>query len=85
MGSGAIFRHLEWPMLRTVVPGILVTVFLLCLTSFAVALTLGGGPKATTVELAIYQALRFDFDLPKAALLAMAQFGLCAIAAFVAW
>jgi thiamine transport system permease protein len=85
MGSGAIFRHLEWPMLRTVVPGILVTVFLLCLTSFAVALTLGGGPKATTVELAIYQALRFDFDLPKAALLAMAQFGLFAIAAFVAW
>jgi len=85
MGSGAIFRHLEWPMLRSIVPGILVTVFLLCLTSFAVALALGGGPKATTVELAIYQALRFDFDLPKAALLAMVQFGLCAIAAFVAW
>ncbi|MEY4305862.1 MAG: hypothetical protein RIT52_2037, partial [Pseudomonadota bacterium] len=52
--------------------------FLLCLTSFAVALTLGGGPKASTLELAIYQALRFDFDLGRAALLAAVQFGLCA-------
>ena len=25
-------------------------------------LTLGGGPAATTLEVAIYQALRFDFD-----------------------
>ena len=42
-------------------------VFAICLSSFAVALTLGGGPRATTVELAIYQAFRFDFDLGRAA------------------
>lgn len=72
------FRHLEWPMLRNLLPGAFATVFLLCLTSFAVALTLGGGPKASTLELAIYQALRFDFDLGRAALLAAVQFGLCA-------
>ncbi len=71
-------RHLEWPMLRAVLPGAFATVFLLCLTSFAVALTLGGGPGASTVELAIYQALRFEFDLGRAALLAAVQFALCA-------
>lgn len=77
LGPGARFRHLELPLLRAILPGAVATVFLLCLTSFAVALTLGGGPSASTVELAIYQALRFDFDLGRAAMLAMVQFALC--------
>ena len=74
--NAPVGRLLEWPMLRAVVPGVFLVIFLICLTSFAVALTLGGGPRATTVELAIYQALRFDFDLGRAALLACVQFGL---------
>jgi thiamine transport system permease protein len=65
-------------MLRSVLPGALATIFLLCLTSFAIALTLGGGPSASTIELSIYQALRFEFDLGRAALLAALQFALCA-------
>lgn len=77
-------RILERPMLREVAPGAVMVVFLICLTSFAVALTLGGGPGATTVELAIYQAFRFDGDLGRAALLALVQFGLSAAAAAVA-
>ena len=56
------------PILRATLPGAFLVVFLFCVTSFAAALILGGGPKATTVELAIYQAFRFDFDLAKAAL-----------------
>ncbi|MCB1398854.1 MAG: thiamine/thiamine pyrophosphate ABC transporter permease ThiP [Rhodobacteraceae bacterium] len=72
-----IHRHLEMPMLRAVLPGAFLAIFLVCLTSFAVALTLGGGPRATTVELAIYQAFRFDFDLGRAASLALVQVGLC--------
>ena len=83
--NAPVGRLLEWPMLRAVAPGVFIIVFLLCLTSFAVALTLGGGPKATTIELAIYQALRFDFDLGKAALLGLVQFGLCAVVALGAW
>ena len=75
---GDTFRQIELPMLRGIVPGAFVLVFLLCMTSFAVALTLGGGPRATTIELAIYQAVRFDFDLSRAALLALIQFALCA-------
>ena len=31
------------------------------------------GPRATTVELAIYQAFQFDFDLTRAALLSVIQ------------
>ncbi len=84
MGPAGVARHLERPMLREVLPGALLTVFALCLTSFAVALTLGGGPRATTVELAIYQALRFDFDLGAAARLALVQVGLSALAFAVA-
>ena len=79
------FRQLEWPMLRELVPGAALVIFLICLTSFAVALTLGGGPRATTVELAIYQAFRFDYDMGRAAMLALVQFGLCAGAAVLAW
>ena len=77
---GALFRVIEAPMLREVAPGAALVIFVLCLTSFAVALTLGGGPRATTVELAIYQALRFEFDLPAAARLSLVQFALCALA-----
>ncbi|QYK42050.1 MAG: ABC transporter permease subunit [Paracoccaceae bacterium] len=84
LGPAEVMRHLEWPMLRGVLPGGFLAVFAVCLTSFAVALTLGGGPKATTVELAIYQALRFDFDLAAAARLSLVQLGLCAAAFAVA-
>ncbi|MCP5037221.1 MAG: thiamine/thiamine pyrophosphate ABC transporter permease ThiP [Rhodobacteraceae bacterium] len=77
-------RLLERPMLRTVLPGALLVVFLVCLTSFAVALTMGGGPRATTIELAIYQAVRLDFDLGKAAYLALVQMGLGLTAAMLA-
>ncbi len=83
--NAPVGRLLEWPMLRVTLPGAFVVIFLICLTSFAVALTLGGGPRATTVELAIYQAMRFDFDLGRAALLAVVQFSICALAAVLAW
>ena len=82
--NAPVGRLLEWPMLRAVFPNTFLVIFLICLTSFAVALTMGGGPRATTVELAIYQAVRFDFDLGKAALLACIQFALCIGAAALA-
>ncbi|QLQ20940.1 MAG: thiamine/thiamine pyrophosphate ABC transporter permease ThiP [Exiguobacterium profundum] len=84
MGPGAVLRHLELPMLRAVLPGAALTVFVICLSSFAVTLMLGGGPRATSVELAIYQALRFDFDPPRAAALSAVQFALCSLAVLAA-
>lgn len=80
----ATFWTLEWPLLRQVVPGVTALIFVICLTSFAVALTLGGGPRATTVELAIYQAFRFDFDLSRAAMLSVIQLVMAGGAAVVA-
>ncbi|MBM3573436.1 MAG: ABC transporter permease subunit, partial [Alphaproteobacteria bacterium] len=77
MGSGAIFRLIEWPLLRDGLPTVAGLIFMLCFTSFAVVLTLGGGPAATTVEVAIYQALRFDFDPARAVALALVQLILC--------
>src|SRR5690606_25787693 len=46
---------------------------MLCVTSFTIVLTLGGGPRATTLEVAIYQALRFDFDPARAVTLTALQ------------
>lgn len=82
-GPAAMLKHIELPLLRRVVPGALAVVFAICLSSFAVALTLGGGPRATTIELAIYQAFRFDFDLARAALLSVTQLGLTVLAALL--
>ncbi|QRF65524.1 thiamine/thiamine pyrophosphate ABC transporter permease ThiP [Ponticoccus alexandrii] len=76
LGARARVRVLDWPMIRRVAPGAFAVIFVICLTSFAVALTLGGGPRATTVELAIYQSMRFDFDLGRAAALALVQLAL---------
>ncbi|MCJ8056359.1 thiamine/thiamine pyrophosphate ABC transporter permease [Shinella curvata] len=73
MGSGATFRLIEWPVIRRVLPGIAGLIFMLCAASFTVVLTLGGGPAATTIEVAIYQALRFDFDPQRAVLLSGLQ------------
>jgi thiamine transport system permease protein len=84
-GPAETLRHLEWPMLREVLPGVALVILVICLTSFAVVLTLGGGPAATTIELAIYQAVRFDFDLARAAGLAGVQVVICALAALAAW
>jgi len=72
-----IFRLLDWPLLRAVMPGAAGMIFLLTFTSFAIVLTLGGGPQSATLEVAIYQAVRFDFDLSKAVALSLLQLALC--------
>lgn len=72
-----LFRLLEWPWLRRQILPTAALIFMLCFASFATVLALGGGPRATTLELAIYQALSFDYDPSRAALLALMQLGCC--------
>ena len=84
LSPSARFRLVEFPMLANIIPSAFVVIFVICLSSFAVALALGGGPKSTTLELAIYQAFRFDFDFAKAALLGLIQLSLSLSAAFFA-
>src|SRR5262249_8332965 len=70
-GSRRVFRLMEWPALKAGLAGTAGIVFMLCFASFTVTLTLGGGPAWASLEAAIYQALRYDFDPPRAAVLAL--------------
>jgi len=72
----SLFRLVEWPAMRRSAAGAAGLVFMLCATSFTLVLVLGGGPAATTLEVAIYQALRFDFDPGRAVLLSLIQVSL---------
>jgi thiamine transport system permease protein len=85
MSSGQVFRLIELPLLRQYVPAALAFIFILCFLSFAVVLTLGGGPRATTLEVAIYQALRLDVDLPRGGALALLQTVACLVMVAIAW
>lgn len=71
------FRFVEWPWLRRQIPPVAALIFMLCFASFATVLSLGGGPQATTIELAIYQALSYDYDPARAAMLALIQMVCC--------
>ncbi|MDH4987580.1 thiamine/thiamine pyrophosphate ABC transporter permease [Aminobacter anthyllidis] len=83
MGARSSFRLIEWPAIQAALPGVAGLVFMLCITSFTIVLTLGGGPAATTLEVAIYQALRFDFDPARAVALTLLQIALTAIVVLV--
>ena len=60
------FAMIEGVVIRDTIGGVATIIFLLCATSFTIVLVLGGGPRSTTLEVAIYQALAFDFDLGRA-------------------
>ena len=85
MGAWSRFRLLEWPAMRPALLATLVLVFLLCFTSFAVVLMLGGGPKVTTLEVEIYAAIRFDYDFTTAAGLAFLQLICAAVVVSLIW
>lgn len=72
-----VFRHLDWPVLRSELPGVAGLVFLLCFKSFAIVLALGGGPSRSTLEVAIFEALKIDLDFGRAAWLALIQLAIC--------
>lgn len=73
------FAILEWPAIRSTIPAISVTIFLLCFTSFAIVLTLGGSPRYNTLEVAIFEAVKLEFDIPRALDLATLQLAICAV------
>ena len=80
MGPLSTFRLVEWPAMRRSLAGVAALVFMLCVTSFTLVLTLGGGPRATTLEVAIYQSLRFDFEPARAVALVAVQLALTVVA-----
>ncbi len=77
-GERAIFRNIEWPLFKSLLPRVAALIFLLCSASFIIILTLGGA-SSTTLEVAIFQSLRMDFDLSRALQLSLLQILLCMI------
>ena len=75
----ARFLLIEWQALRPALIGVGLLVFLLCFTSFALVLMLGGGPRVTTLEVEIYSAVRFEHDFKLAAGLSLIQFACAAV------
>jgi thiamine transport system permease protein len=73
--AGAVFRLIDWPVLRRDMAALGLLIFIACATSFAIPLTLGGGPGSATFEVAIYQAIHSDADFARAAVLALLQIG----------
>jgi len=67
------FLYVEFPALRSTLLSITSTIFLLCFTSFAIVLVLGGSPSYNTLEVAIYEAVKLDFDISMALKLALIQ------------
>jgi thiamine transport system permease protein len=57
------FRHVEWPYLWRSVVSLWALIFAMCLSSFAIVLTLGGRPDLATLEVLIYQLIRYESDL----------------------
>ncbi len=58
------FYYIELPNIKPYISGLALTIFLLCFNSFAIVLILGGSPAYNTIEVAIYEALKLDFDIP---------------------
>ncbi len=77
LGPWTRFAIIDWPALRGTLPGLAAIIFLLAFTSFPIVLLLGGGPSVQTLEVAIYSAVRLDFDLALAVKLALIQIAIC--------
>ena len=73
------FLYVEYPALKSTLLSIGATIFLLCFTSFAVVLLLGGSPSYNTLEVAIYEAVKLDFDIGMALKLALIQLSISAV------
>lgn len=72
LGPWAQFVWLFWPRIRALLWGQWWLVFALCFTSFAVVLVFGG-TRWATLEVAVFQAIRLDFDLAQAVAIALVQ------------
>lgn len=84
-GEGRVFLTVTLPGLLPGVAAAASLVFLYCFMSFAIPLTLGGGPAMATLEVSIYAAVSGGNDFARAGGLAALEAGcsLCILAAYV--
>lgn len=67
------FTVIEWPAIRYNLFVTAAIIFSLCFTSFVVVLILGGGPKYSIIEVALYYALKIEFNINRAVSLGIIQ------------
>lgn len=76
------FLLIEWPAIKQSVLSVSSIIFLLCFTSFAIVLILGGNPSYNTLEVAIYEAVKLDFDISLALEFAFVQLSISLVLVF---
>jgi thiamine transport system permease protein len=76
--EGRIFTTITLPSILPGVAAAASLVFLYCFMSFAIPLTLGGGPNYATLEVSIYAAVSGEQNFGKAGTIALLE-GCCAI------
>ena len=68
---------LEIPVIKQNLFAVFSIIFSLCFLSFAIVMALGGGPRSSTLEVAIYQYALFDLNFNKAIILSFIQIIIC--------
>ena len=68
---------LELPIIKQNLFAVFSIIFSLCFLSFAIVMALGGSPRNSTLEVAIYQYALFDLNFNKAIILSFIQIIIC--------
>jgi len=71
------FFKLEWPIIKQNFFTVFLIIYILCFLSFAIVMALGGGPRTSTLEVAIYQSVFFELNFNKAIVLSAIQITIC--------
>ena len=79
---GNIFK-LELPIIKQSLFAVFSIIFSLCFLSFAIVMALGGSPKNSTLEVAIFQYALFDLNFNKAIFLSFIQISICITFVFI--
>ena len=74
---------LEIPIIKQNLFTVFAIIFALCFLSFTIVMALGGGPKNSTLEVAIYQYALFELNFNKAIVLSFVQIIICLFFVFI--
>ena len=83
LNSWGSFLAIEWPVIKKNIPSLFVLVSFICFVSFTPVLILGGSPKYSTLEVAIYHAVMFADDFNVAFNLLIVQIIICSSIYFI--
>ena len=77
------FLAVEWPVIKKNIPSLFVLISFICFVSFTPILILGGSPKYSTLEVAIYHAVMFADEFNVAFNLLILQILICGSIYFI--